>query len=267
MDKILSYEQYRERLARARASGYRSSNCFFLPAAVREKIAAGSLFFLSVENGLLLLEEQESFYRCYYFLSPDQTPAPLRLDRPAVIEFPYQGELNPRQLGQLEQIRAMGFRLGRESALMHADAEELRTLSGGDGQSPAAPASLSDAAEILRLFRDCFDPRYSFLPDEEELAAAICDGRVLSIRMDGQLAAALHSGFEKNQASIRQVAAAPAFRGRGLGKAIVQAYHEHYRGSARSFQHWVDLHNLPAVSLYQSFGYTFSFRKANEYIL
>ena len=56
MDKIRSYEQYREQLARARASGYRSSNCFFLPEAVREKIAAGSLFFLSVENGLLLLD-------------------------------------------------------------------------------------------------------------------------------------------------------------------------------------------------------------------
>ena len=102
--------------------------------------------------------------------------------------------------------------------------------------------------------------------DAAALDAAIGEGRVLVIRDGRDVAAALISGFEKRIASVQQVAVAPAYRGRGFGKAIMRAYHALYADRAASFQHWVDLNNAPAVDMYLGFGYGFTLRKANEYI-
>ena len=265
MIRLESYEQYKQAVAAARAGGLRSSNCFFLPAAVKEKIEAGKLSLLEADRALFLLKDGGGFYRCCYWLPEGETPAPLKLDRQAVIEFPYSGELNERQLVQVGQIRALGFRLGRESALMTAAADGIRDrpVKSGLAVSEAVP---SDRDRVTELLNGCFDPRYAFLPGPEELEADILAGRVQTLRQDGRIAAVLVSGWEKQTATLRLLAVDPACRRMGLGAALADAYHRKYRGQANAYQHWVDIRNEPAVALYRSFGYTFSLRRANEYI-
>lgn len=266
MNKVLTHEQYKETIAQAKLDGYSLSNNFFLPAAIREKIAEASLSFHSIENGLLLLDDCGDFYRCYYYLSRQASPGMPRLDKPAVIELPFNGNLNDNQLLQISRIETMGFRLGRESAMMSRPADDSACCSGGN-YGICAYAMAQDAPQILHLLYLCFDPLYAFLPTLEQLLCSIAEGRVIVIRCGDKIAAALVSSFEKGIASIRQVAVNPEFRGKGYGKEILCAYHKKYLGEAASFQHWVDINNTPAVNMYQSAGYGFSHRKANEYIL
>ena len=47
----------------------------------------------------------------------------------------------------------------------------------------------------------------------------------------------------------------------------MRTYHSLYVGRAASFRHWVDINNVPAVNMYLGLGYTFSLRRANEYIM
>lgn len=265
MDKVSSFEQYKRILAEARDRRWRFSNCYFLPAAAREKIGAGVLSVLRLDDGLLMLEDAGDFYRFHYFLPEEGDPVPPALDKPAVAEFPFAGTLREKQRREIGKLAAMGFRLGRESGQMEAAPEELANPPAPEGI--AAVAGQGDAAGVAELLRDSFNPLYAFLPTDGELGDAVREGRVFVVRERGRVAGALVSSFEKEIASIRQVAVAPGGRGRGLGRALTAAYHGHYRGRARRFRHWVDLANAPAVAMYRAFRYDFTVRRANEYVL
>ena len=144
-------------------------------------------------------------------------------------------------------------------------------LADTNGIDPAKKlcrtAGPEDADRIVALLNRCFDPLYAFLPAEAELCKLIDKGCVWVVREDTAVAAALVCEFDKGVASIRQVAVEASRRGNGLGAALIRAYHDRYRNEARRFQHWVDLHNEPAVRMYQKYGYTFTVRKAYEYLL
>ena len=265
MDKLLSYEQYKAAVSQAKAAGCKLSNCFFLPPAVEALIEKGTLYAQPIENGLLLIDDNGGFYRLYYYLSDEAHYAPLSLDKDAVIEFPFTSQPNAKQQRQIELIGELGFTLGRESALLSAVPDELKRLPMSD--SPVELAKKGDAKRVLELICASFNPLYAFIPEESELEEAIEDSRVFVIRANGEIAAILHSGFEKGIAEIKHVAVCEQQRGKGLGAIIVNAYHEAYMDRASGFQQWVDIHNTPAVNLYGRFGYSFSLRKANEYIL
>ena len=266
MDKLFSYEAWKQAQSDARAKGLKLSNCFLLPADLRRKIDAGLLSMLWTENGLFLLEDCGSFYRCYYYLSPTERPGSLRVDRETVIEFPFTGEPNSNQLLQIEKLHELGFVKDRESGMMSCTPDKLIRHPLPDALQICS-ASEGEIAEILNLLDRTFDARFAFLPTKEELLSAVAEDRVLVAMRDGRIVAALHAGFEKTVAAIRHVAVVEDCRGCGLGKSIVEAYHRRFAERATAFQHWVDLHNTPALSMYQSFGYAFSLRKANEYIL
>ena len=265
MGEPLNYAGCKQAQAEARARGWKLSNCFLMPAELRKKTEAGVLSLHRVENGLFLLEDCESFYRCYYFLSPTERPGALRLDREAVIEFPFTGELNPTQQFQIGLLRELGFVLGRESGLMSCAAADIRRLELD--LSKVRPARTDELPEIDALLRRSFDPRFAFLPAQDELAQAVADSMVFSISLEGRVAAALTFTFENTIATAHLLAVDEAFRGRRLGKKLFEAYHRQYSGSASTFRQWVDLRNAPALAIYRGFGYGFSLRKANEYIL
>lgn len=266
MDKIVSYDQYRSITAEAKKNGWTLSNCFFLPQTAKEKAADDSLRRLTLDGGLLILDENEDFYRCYYFLSPALENQKIVLDKPAVIEFPFNSELREKQLFQISLIEKMGFHLGRESALMTASPNQVISTSIEPSDSVEF-ANAENLGQIDALFVGSFNPLYAFLPGKEELMEAINERRVMVARDQGAVVAALHCGFEKGVAEIKHIAVLPAYRGTGLGKMLMQFYHKQYQPLAARFQQWVDIHNLPAISMYQRFGYEFSLRKANEYIL
>ncbi len=265
MWKIESLAQYNQLIDRAEQQGFSLTNCFFLPAAVQKKVEDGTLYGLEVDSGLLLLDDNGGFYRCYYYLSPKGKPDRLTLDKNAVIEFPFNGEMGERQRQQVSLIDRMGFRLGRESGMMSAAPTAL--IGHGQAQERCSGAQSRDAEGIMALLTGCFNPMYAFLPDRKALSDAIDQGRVLVVREGDRVAAALVSGFEKRIATVNQVAVDPDYRRRGYAGALMHTYHSLYVGRAASFRHWVDINNVPAVNMYLGLGYTFSLRRANEYIM
>lgn len=268
MVKIQSLEQYKETVGQAKKEGCTLSNCFFLPAALSKKISEGTLYFRSLENGLLLLDDNVDFYRCYYFLPASGDPGRVELNKQSVIEFPFNGEMNGKQLLQLEKIQSLGFILGRESGLMSAPADQILLPEETKDEYRCVDAIGEDIPQILELLNLSFNRLYAFLPDRDELEKYIQERRVLVIREGEKIAAVLISSFEKKVASINQVAVDPAYRGKKLGKTILRAYHSKYiNEDAVLFQHWVDKNNAVAVCMYQNHGYKFGVRYANEYIL
>lgn len=270
MQRIDSWQQYLDLKAEAKARGLTLSNLYFLPGQARQKIDAGRLYCRRdpAGAGWLLLDESGGFYRCYYQLAPQTPCAPVQLDRDAVIELPFRAGSGPALQPELEQIARMGFALGRESARMERPAAGLPDSPPDPPGVSVGPAQPDRQAEIAALLDASFDRLYSFLPGGAELAGRIAAGQVLAaVGQDGRLLGVLNSSCGHNTASIDQLAVQPDARGRRVGAALAAAYHRLYAGRVRSFGHWVDLHNAPALALYRRFGYQLTPKRANEYVL
>lgn len=267
MNKIETIEQYREITAAAKQRNYRLTNCFFFPKDTERKIARGNLYVEEITDGFLLIEDEAGFWRCYYYFAPDATERVWKPDKDTVVEVPFSNAMNESQLLQVKQLEKLGFCLGRESGMMAVPAEKAVIPElDEDRRSLCRPAEECDAGQIGRMLREAFNPLYSFLPDESGLAEAIGSKRVFVVAEGADVCGALISSFEKNTASINQVVVDPAHRGKGYGDLLLDSYHRYYRSDAKQFQHWVDLNNVKAVSMYRKHGYEFTIRKANEYI-
>ena len=260
MQRTDSWQQYLDLKAEAKARGLTLSNLYFLPGQARQKIDAGRLYCRRdpAGAGWLLLDENGGFYRCYYQLAPQTPCAPVQLDRDAVIELPFRGGLGPAQQPELEQIARMGFALGRESARMERPAAGLPDSPPDPPDPPGV--SVGPAQPADNPPGDC--------AAAAEAAARIAAGQVLAaVGQDGRLLGVLNSSCGHNTACIDQLAVQPDARGRRVGAALAAAYHRLYAGRVRSFGHWVDLHNAPALALYRRFGYQLTPKRANEYVL
>ena len=214
----------------------------------------------------MLLEDEKTFYRCYFFLPYEYIPNPVKFDKPAVIEFPYQDQLTENQKKQIAQINGMGFYLGRESGLMSLPSSEVRHLDNCSLEYDITLADDGDLEPVMELLYKCFDPLYAFLPDTEELLFNISHSQVWVMKSKNEIKAVLNSKVEKNSAIISHIAVSPSCRGCGLGKLMVDTYHHCYADRVRTFQHWVDLNNKPAMNMYTCFGYQITLRRANEYV-
>lgn len=263
MIPINTLSQYKEAVAAAKGAGFRLTNCYFLPQALTQKIEGGKLFLEPIPGGLLILEDEGSFLRCFYYLSDRELPQPLRPQRELVLEYPYREPLEETDALHLRAIEELGFRRSRRSAQLTAAAAELRIPE----TAPADTASASDAEGILTLLQATFDPRYAYFPTEQALLASIAAGDVWVVREGETPIAVLCSCREKQYAQLQHLAVAPEYRGRGIAARLLAQYHRHYRQSVLGFRHWVDTDNAPAIALYQRFGYRFGIRRADEYII
>ena len=174
--------------------------------------------------------------------------------------------MNEKQLLQEQKVVKLGFRLGRKSSMMTAASDQIILSDNELTKERVQYADHADEKQIMELLVVNFNPLYAFLPGKEELSRLIKEKSVFLIRDKNELQAVLISELGKSVATIRQVCVAEKERGKGLGKALVDAYHRHYNNRAISFQHWVDIDNVSAINMYQRVGYRFSLRKANEYI-
>lgn len=266
MRSISSLSDYKSIIAEAKSEGFVLTNCFFLPSSVQEKIDQKKLLFESADSGIILLEDEKDFYRFYYYLAPEKNPPSIELDKPAVIELPFQDHFKLTQIQQVNLIHQMGFELGRESAAMVLSVESVQNIMHAESTSRVSFARKSDCVSVSNLLRKAFNPLYSFLPSDEELLQDINEGKVWVINDSGYLAGCLRSEVEKSYASIAQIAVDPEYRGRGYGNYLIETYHQYYKEKVRNFQHWVDLNNQPAVNMYRKWGYIFNGRRANEFI-
>ena len=266
MKPVTSIQDFKDIKKKAKEKGFTLSNCFFLLKSIQEKIEKKLLFGEYINNGILLIENKNIFYRCYYFLSPDTIPSHVEFEKETVIELPFQENLTYSQKQQIEQIISMGFNLGRSSGMMGLSSDEVRFICSDYPFDNISFAEKKDCDEVMRLLTSCFNPLYAFLPDEEELLNNIAEQRVWILKEKGVIAAVLNSRYEKNTAAISHVGVDSKYRGKGYGKKLVETYHRFYRDRVRIFQHWVDLENSYAINMYKKFGYQFSLRKANEYL-
>lgn len=264
MLRIETFEQFKEYAQKGKSFSQSVTNCYLLPVSIKEMISLEKLYVTEQKDMVLFLEKETSFFRVYYYLSLSSNYKEISLGAPAVVEFVFLHELSEKQNKEVGLLKQLGFSLGRESGRMVLSTDNLHF---SQTVSEVTPAKAKDADAVLNLLVKNFNPLYAFIPSRDELLDAIHLENVLVVCRDDLPVGVLFSESCKKTAVIRQLTVSKEYRSHGFAKQLIEAYHQKYAKSVNIFTHWVDISNLPAIKLYQLFGYSFDGRKANEYVL
>ena len=203
--------------------------------ALERELAAGTLFYEQLPDGLLLFRKREGFARLSFCLRAADGLLRWQPEEPVVTELPFRGQDAP--------LCALAERLSQAGWTELLRRVRLSRKGGELPQTEPIPAqsSIDEAAEILQR---CFSPLTGCLPGVDELA------REGLLTVPG---AALHYRVSGRQSEIRHLAVLPEVRGQGLARALVAAYLQ--TEGARLSRVWTAADNAPALHLYESFGY------------
>ena len=262
-----SYEEYKNQTQDVKSI---YSNCYLMPQQIKQLITERRLELLQKDDNLFLLVEESGFYRMYYRISQDKKITKLELDKPIVIEYPYQGELSDKKKLELEIIAKLGFTLGRNSARMRMKAENVSMLECEktiNSNYQIFKAKKEDVENIEKLLWSTFDPLFAFLPTTDEIERKINEGYIFVIYRNLSIIGVLNMDIEKNTAWLRQLAVERNFRGKGIGKLLLTYYLKNFKTQVQEFMHWVDEDNKVAITMYEKEGFKLDGRKAREYIL
>jgi ribosomal protein S18 acetylase RimI-like enzyme len=142
--------------------------------------------------------------------------------------------------------RAPGFSLSTQhedpAAMDSKDAPEV-TLAQTD-----------DSEAVLCLLESAFNPYADQLPTLYEIQEAILRKQILTIKMEGRLAALLYFETQGVTSTVRYWAVAEQFRSLRLGSVLMRYYFSAQQ-SVRRFILWVTAANEDALRKYRHYGY------------
>lgn len=288
MVPLQGFAEYQElrRTARAQWGAATVSNCYLLPAQVKEALAGRLLSRIDVaDEATVLLLRRAQYYQCYVFARQDACLAGAldELDLPCVMENPFSTKTLDEPLpAAAQRIQALalaaGFALGRSSHLMLCPADGALSRAGawpqdellelGERRFVLGVAGPDDAGQIRQLLDAHFDPLYSYLPDAAELACGLAGGEYLVFRDEtGACVALLHHDETASVSTIRQLAVSDSCRGMGMATRLVRGYLQRYADGARRFELWVNDANDIAQKLYTACGYQYAAKRCESYVL
>jgi len=123
------------------------------------------------------------------------------------------------------------------------------------GESPEiVTVNRGDAAEILGLLEDFFDPCADQIPLLYEVESAIDARQIIAIKRKEKIAAFIHFETQGATSAIRYWMVAKEFRDQGLGGALLRHYFA-IHPAVRRFTLWVNTANENALRKYERFGY------------
>lgn len=269
MKIIESYEEYAAITGKYRKNcDY--SNVFFLKNQVNSLVNAGKLSFLEADSNLYLFERCEGFSRFYFFINKDVEAGALPIKDTLVVEFVFNEPAGENQANSVQYLKRLGFKLGRRSIRM-----TLHNI--GDFQFEEAKrdqkgieiryAEESDSETIRKLLLSHFDPKYAYIPAEDELIEIIKSKRIIAASHDNNIIGFEHFEIKNKVLTCWHILVTPEYQGRGIGRQLFSESHKRAAGVATSGQIWLREDNKPAMTMYRLCGYEFNGRRSDEYVL
>ncbi len=117
------------------------------------------------------------------------------------------------------------------------------------------PLTLADAGDILRIAGESFSDPWS---ENSVVSGITAEGSVcFAAGTEGVLAGYLIAQNISGELNLDSVAVAPRFRNQGVANALMTALCDYSKENNCSFIILeVRSHNIPAISLYEKFGFT-----------
>lgn len=256
MKQINDVEEYQNIITRYGIRGCASND--YIQAEAAELITHGLLFAECGEKNTFLFVKKDGFYRVYYYINDFDEVMDFGNDE-VVTEILFRGSIGePAQ--QVEYLEKCGFKrnLIRDQYFAKYSAFTAPILI--EGVKIGFAESVEQVRWAIKLFNSSFD-KWSgdYIPEAMAELLLQEQGMLMATELDGTLMGALH--LEKKQGCLwlNHVAILPEYRGRKIGRGLVEAYIEqgHVDDNSR-YAVWVQRQNTPAVKMYQNKGFTYS---------
>ena len=247
MERIDRYETLAHLATQHMTKGVRA-NTMVSQAEYGRAVEAGSLLAQSTPAGLLLARDRGDHFRFNFYLNDITVPLEADLPVPAVTEVAYR----PRDVGFQEAVtylRDQGFALLFERIRMSRPAglPEEETV-------PVLTAQPGEDEAVLAFLRENFSPLTGCLPNGEELADDLAQGRVLTLKDKGAILGLLHFSFDGKSGEIRHLALREDHRGKGLTQPLIAGFLRAIGGAKSTV--WLRADFPPAQAAYGRMGFT-----------
>lgn len=244
IDGLAFWQEIAKRLSKGQRTNFFFSEDEVFLLVQQKKISrfdfAGSAYFF-------LKEDQ--FYRLFYFLDKENSPEVLpAVDEPIILEEVLLA--NKERVPSQENWEKVGFQAYLERKRMYLMSKDVVTEERK--VSFAAENLLED---IFQLMLESFEPFSSALPTKEALLADILNQKVLISSQNQKLLGFLHFGEMKQGSMLWHIAVKPEARGLGIGEGLVRDWLFVQKDIAKKFFLWVRTDNLPALRMYDKFGF------------
>ena len=255
MKQINNLSEYQDIVSR-----YGVRNCAsndYIQTEAADLIARRVLFAKCVEKNAFLLVKKVGFYRVYYYINDFDEVMDFGKDE-VVTEILFRGSIGePAQ--QVEYLEKCGFKRNLVRDQYFAKYSVFTPSIVLKGVEIGFAESVEQVQWAIKLFNSSFD-KWSgdFIPESMAELLLQEKGMLLATGEDGTLMGALH--LEKKQGCLwlNHVAILTEYRGRKIGRGLVEAYIEqgHVDDNSR-YAVWVQRQNTPAVKMYQNKGFTY----------
>ena len=257
MTPVKTVAEVLEAIQQAKAGAAAFTTNFFPVQAKLQSWIDHKELFAEMRNGLVLFFRKDRDFWHLYFSAA--SPAQLQKEiaygsataEPAVMDV-----IGPEAAlsDLLTLLLSCGFR--PYSRLVRLARPHNHSIAESQSKSPApiTMAQLADSQAILQLLESSFNPHADQLPMAYEIEEAIARKQILTIKMDGKLAALLYFETQGVTSTVRYWAVADEFRSFRLGSALMRHYFATQQ-AVRRFILWVTAANEDALQKYRHYGY------------
>ena len=220
----------------------------FLPKAQWEaEIAAGTLEYITADNGLLVFRKREGHRILSFWINSGFFGSVPAIPGQTAAEIAHR-EKDTALAEAIQNWIDAGFER------LFIRQRMVCTAENGAENEHIRTACIEDAGTVRQLLNDSFSPLTGCLPTERQLLGDIEAGGVLLYERDRQALGLLHCTADQKRTELRHLCVTEDARGQGIGDCLVKAYHSRTQGLTR--QVWVRADYLPAKKIYENNGYT-----------
>ena len=255
LKKIKTADRYQGIVDRYGPKGCWSND--YIQTEAESLIEKGKLYECCFDSNAFLFVEKDGFLRVYYYVN-DPLEIAIFDDNEFVTEILYR-DFQGEPTGQIDYLQSCGFRRHLTRDLMGARYAELTPSVPDTGLRIGNAVSLDEVRWAAELFNSTFD-KWSGDYISPSYYRTLLDSNAILIAKDlqGNMLGAFESGAERNVNWLRHFAITESARGKGIGKALLNAVIEKGHVDEKSrYMLWVQHQNEKAVGMYQKKGFKY----------
>lgn len=256
MKQLTDISEYNEIIKKYRKKGVLSND--YIQSDAPDLIIHGALYADCHEKNAFLFVKRDAGMRMYYYINDIEEHDDFSKYSDVVVEILFRGEL---PMEEVEYLSKCGFKL---NLIRDQYAGTYGELSKNFAIIPnvcvETAKTLEGVKQACELFNDSFDRLSGDFIPETDYCGLLHSGSIL-IAWDAKkhFLGALHQVKEKAVNIIGHMAVMSHARGRGVGKALLDAFIEKNKNlenpDKTRYQLWVQRQNAAAVNMYSKEGF------------
>ena len=256
LNKIHDITSYQEIVDRYKRKGCRTNDYIYNEAF--KLIEQGCLFYHCGFSNAYFFVKKDGCQRVFYYLNDLEEKCNFDVEDDLVVEILFRESFGmpDEEIGFLQNCGFLPHLRRDQYCGIYKDLTSPQHIPNVIVRKAQ---TLDEVLMACDLFNNTFD-RYTGDYIAEQKAFSLYDNGDVWIATDnnGRFAGALHQTNEHNVSWISHVAVLPAFRGRGLGQALLDTFVEQNKVDDKSsYMLWVQAQNESALTMYQKKGFKY----------